>query len=114
MAEPLRPGIGDRDTDYRATCGYSGPRPGPGICPNPAVVHLMMEYPGEVDGVAGLASCLEHLPIARAAGTVLLKHPYAGLCGLPGTVWLSEPDNVCVIDDSGVEPVLVVREVIRG
>lgn len=104
MAEPLRPGIGDRCEDHRAVCSYSGPRPGPSTCQAPATVHLMLDYPAGADGVVGLASCDTHLGIARAAGTVLAEHPHTGLCGLPGTVWLPEPDNVCVIDDSGVEP----------
>ena len=102
----IRPGIGGRSDDHRAICTYSGPEPGEPICPNPPTVHLMLEYPAGDYGVAGLHACAEHLPIAYAAGVVLLEHPHAGLCGLPGTVWLPEPDNVCVIDDSGVEPEL--------
>jgi hypothetical protein len=54
-------------------------------------------------GAVALATCTEHLPIARAAGEFLQEHTYDGWCGFPASLWNVE-QNVCLIDATGIEP----------
>jgi hypothetical protein len=97
-------GVGPESDEYRAVCAYSGPSADVSAsCQERAVRHLQVRT-GQY-GVVGLATCVAHLKVARLSAEVLLEHPHAGLCGLPGTVWLPEPDNACVLDATGVEPV---------
>ena len=94
------PRVGTESDEYRAVCVYSL-RPGEPQCGRPAVVHVRTRdsHYGEVV----LATCTEHLPIARAAGEFLQEHQYEGWCGFPASLWNAEL-NVCLVDDTGVEP----------
>lgn len=107
----MEPGVGGPSGDYRAVCAYTGSRDGEHVCGEPAAVHLMVNDPAW--GTIGLAACDRHAPVARVAGVVLGEHEHSGLCGLPGTFWHLEL-NRCVIDDSGVEPVLVTQRLVTA
>lgn len=79
------PRIGGPSMEHRPVCGFALTETSP-PCTSDATVHLMMEAASWPP--IGLASCDDHLPVARASGTVLGEHPYdPGLCGMPGTVW---------------------------
>lgn len=69
-----------------------------------AAVHVMTV--SAAYGLVALPACEGHAPIARAAGRLVAEHAHEGWCGFPGARW-HEDLNVCLIDDSGVEPVLV-------
>lgn len=96
-------GIGPQSTpEHGPGCSYAGPTLDGPRCTAPATTHLMVqtaEY-----GTVAVQSCGDHLLYALTTGTVLDRHPFAAVCGLPGTVWTHSPDSRCVIDDSGVAP----------
>lgn len=104
MTDNDLPRVGTPSDEHRTVCLYSF-RPGDPQCGKPATLHVMVDsdVPTADDGRVSLPTCDEHAPIARAAGRFVAEHPHAGVCGLPGSVWLPDA-NVCVIDDSGVEP----------
>lgn len=83
-------------------CAFS-PEPGAPKCTNLATMHLRVE--DKHYGVVGLPTCQRHYPIAVAAGRLLQEHAYEGWCGFPASVWSIEL-NVCLMDDTGVEPAL--------
>jgi hypothetical protein len=95
------PRVGAESDEYRAVCVYSE-QPGEPKCGQPATTHVRVKDPhyGEVS----LVTCARHLPIARAAGKFLQEHKYEGWCGFPASLWNIEL-NVCLMDDTGVEPV---------
>lgn len=96
------PRVGVPSDEHRPVCEYSL-RPGEPKCGQPATVHVRVhdEHYGEVS----LATCARHLSVARAAGEFLQEHVYEGWCGFPASLWHHEL-NVCLVDESGVEPVL--------
>lgn len=83
MTEPK---IGVPTTDV-ATCQYSATPDDP-PCSRPPAVHVIVEgenlhghyHDGVVEAV-GLATCDEHLSIARRTAYVLAEHSYAATCG---------------------------------
>jgi hypothetical protein len=95
------PSVGPETDDHRATCRfgtYRGSR-----CESPATRHVVVVHPDDPGSVAGLSACVEHYPVALAAGVVRGDHEHGLWCDLPGTVWLPETDE-CVPDESGAEP----------
>lgn len=92
------PRVGPPSDDYRAVCEFSLTRDTP-KCGAPATVHVCTTSPEW--GTVALATCDEHVDIARQAGHREAEHPYRGVCGMAGTLWT---DAECVIDDSGIEP----------
>jgi hypothetical protein len=102
VSDYMPPTAGPASDEYRAVCVYIHRHGGP-QCDAPATVHVMSDT--EQYGVVGFAACDVHARIARAAGRFVMEHPHAGYCGLPGTIWHLEL-NVCVLDDSGEEPLL--------
>lgn len=94
------PTVGTRSDEHRPVCLHS-PEPGQPQCGKAATIHVLLDSPEY--GVVGLSTCDGHASIARAAGTWIDEHPFAGVCGFPSTRWES---GRCVIDDSGVEPQL--------
>ncbi|MFY1669507.1 hypothetical protein ACN27G_06065 [Plantactinospora sp. WMMB334] len=94
----VRPYVGPESTEHRGVCLYA-PNPGESICAVDATRHVLVDSP--TYGPVGLASCGDHVAIARATGRVLGEHPFAGVCGLPSTRWSTEG---CDLDASGVEP----------
>lgn len=97
-----RPRVGSATDEHRAVCVYSL-RAGEPQCGKPATTHVRVRdgHYGEV----ALATCAQHLPVARSAGEFLQEHAYEGWCGFPASLWHPEL-NVCFVDDTGVEPVL--------
>lgn len=92
-----RPRVGD--VNEARTCGFALDSNGP-TCDAPAVVHLVVAHgPGDCL-LAMLSACGMHVRIARMAGNLVMEHPHAAVCGMPGTRW-DFHDNCCVIDDSG-------------
>jgi hypothetical protein len=97
-----KPGLGSESNEHRPICLYSGPaRDIHNPCTEPAVTHLLVD--STTHGRVMIAACPTHLWTARGTGDVVLEHPFRGCCGMPGTRWLDEPLNVCVLDDSGEE-----------
>lgn len=103
MAGPNPPRVGPASEDYRSVCQFAA-RPGAPQCQNAAETHICVE--DDTYGLVALASCGQHRDIALQAAEVVDEHPHAGFCGLPATRWLFDP-SMCVLDDSGEEPVLV-------
>lgn len=97
----MRPYVGEASDEYRAVCVYS-PTPGAEQCGAAATTHVRVLDCGGYGEVC-LASCADHAPVARAAGALVAEHAFSGCCGLPATMWL-DGLNVCVLDESGVEP----------
>lgn len=101
MAAVSAPRVGPPADDHRAVCEFSATRGAP-KCGAAATVHVCTTSPEW--GTVALATCDEHVDIARRAGHQEAEHPHRGLCGIAGTLWT---DEQCVLDDSGVEPELV-------
>lgn len=102
----MSPGVGGPSDEHRAVCEYTGLVEDGPACGEPATVHILTVATGW--GRVALASCDRHAGIARRAGLYEAEHPHRSVCGLPGTIWT---DEECILDDSGVEPVLAgVRE----
>lgn len=98
MTDRYRPYVGSESIEHRAVCLYA-PAPGDSDCYAPATDHVLVDSPQY--GPVGLASCGDHVEIARASAPVLGEHPFAGVCGMPSTVWFADG---CALDVSGVDP----------
>lgn len=93
------PYIGKADNGALAGCRYA-PGPEDPRCPRPAAFHVIVscardaDYP---DGMAGLPTCAEHLPVAESCGPVVTVHSYGMWCGFPSTRTSIE-HNTCYLD----------------
>ncbi len=96
---------------YTLDCAYTGLTPDGPLCGKPATTHVQFRN-GRGDAFASPA-CDEHAGFARSYG-IVAEHPTAGsACCMPGSLWFDGPPSRCVIDDSGLEPVLTeLRELV--
>jgi hypothetical protein len=109
--ETNHPRVGAPTDDYRAVCSFAL-RPGAPACTDVAVRHLLVT--SAKWGVVSLASCVDHLSIARLSGVCHQEHAFdSGVCDLPGALWI-ETENRCAFDVSGIEPVLVEAGTAQG
>jgi len=91
--------IGELMHDHLPVCGHADTLEHP-RCGRPARWHVLVND-ADGYGYTSLSACLEHLPVARSCGNALQRHPYDGVCGMPGTLWNAD-DNRCELDGTGV------------
>lgn len=97
-----RPRIGEEQQGFDAyalRCPHAF-APGHPQCGRAATVHLA------TGDWKGLLACDEHAPVARAAGGIREHSTADSACAMPNAMWIEGPPSRCVLDDSGVEPVL--------
>jgi len=73
--------VGPEADETRPVCAYSQ-RHGQPACGEPATRHVVTDSAHY--GLVGLASCDEHVEIARRAGALIEEHPYATAACMSG------------------------------
>ncbi len=92
------------DRAYSLACSYTGLASTGPVCGRPSTTHVM--WPGDQEVAPTSTACDEHAEYARGFG-IVDEHPTAdSACCMPGSLWVEGPPSTCVIDESGVEPVL--------
>jgi hypothetical protein len=82
-----------------------------GLCGKPALWHVMWTS-GDL-GAENSLTCDEHKARAEAYGPLQIHSTVDSFCSLPGSIWV-HAEGRCVIDGSGVSPVLMAGRLVSA